>query len=165
MRGFNLFSILKVFYLFSIVFILTSCSTRRDILVNLDTSLNKESIQVDFVGASDATILVLNKSNYYQYWKTAGLRKKYKGSEYEINFPPFSYVFDMTIDRSNHIWDTWDNLDSEYLFIAVDVPIKQSDKIEWKKAVYLQSYSWYNFWSDRNLYVYVNANGLTIKNE
>jgi hypothetical protein len=161
----NCFTYSKLLLLFFSLIIASSCTTRRDILIDLNKDLFNESVQVDFIGMTENDKVTFESYSFFQYWKFVGLKKRDHELETIINFLPFSYDFEKSISSKSSIWKEWSDKNCDYIFIAVDLPYNQTKKIVWKKIIYIQQYSWYNFWSNRDLYVYVDSEGLTLKSE
>ena len=153
---------IKLSAVFILLLIISACSTRRDIQITLNQSLVKESIRIDFVGTSEVELNRLNEKTFEQYWNHNDLDAK---NVVYVDFRPFEDSLFKQVTPDNPIWTIWNDTNCEYIFIAVDMEYPGTPKGMWKSNVYLQSYSWYNFWSDRNLYIAINKDNLNISNK
>ena len=43
--------------------------------------------------------------------------------------------------------------------IAADIPTKNDN---WKMILPVESYSWFNFWDDRNTFIYISKSGVKL---
>jgi len=144
-----------------LVLFFTSCSYKRTIMIKLDPSFHKQNIQVDLIGVNKQTLAILNDMSYEQYWDDYDKRGVNK-DEIELRFCGYDETLIKTVETNNNIWQIWDGDTITYIFIAVDAPFMEQ-KLVWKVFLPLTSYTFYNFWSNRKVYININKNGLKLK--
>jgi hypothetical protein len=147
--------------LIMVALVLSSCSYKRDILLKLDPSLRKNNIQVDLLGVNKRKLTELNNMSYATYWNMYDKRGIDK-FELEIKFSAYDDLLLKAIVKGDNIWEIWGHDEIEYVFIAADTPLLQQ-QLKWKASFALTRFSMFNFWSNRTVYIYINKNGLELK--
>ena len=155
----QLFSLLKALLLVNLIFLFAGCSIRREIQIHLDKSLIAQSIQINFEGANKNSLRFAEQRLFAKYWNEQNIPND---NTLVVNFLPTEKGATIVINSNNPIWRLWERQDLQYLFVAVDT-IETANSSEWRESVYLTSFSWYNFWTDRTLYVTINKDNLDVR--
>ncbi|MCP4176291.1 MAG: hypothetical protein GY756_00825 [bacterium] len=142
----------------------TSCSINRNVYVDMQHSLVDKSVQLNLIGIDNYELNQAVGAGYNNFWRIDGIENIYGTSKYVVNFPAFSNETKKTLPSDNIIWSKWYHRNCNYLLVAVNLPYSNSKNIKWKDIILMESYSWYNFWSDRNLYISINENGILVRN-
>ena len=158
MKFYNLLKIVSIVF---ILFVLAGCSINRTIYVNMDESLNKQSVEVDFLGTSNKQSEKLDDCSYMKYWGFNDFKEQFTIKK--INYLPDNSRKEQIILSNDKIWTKWDDSECDYLYILADLPLINFDnEINWKRKLRMERYSWYNFWSDRDLHISINKSGIKV---
>jgi hypothetical protein len=148
--------------LLSCTFLLVSCSINRNIEVSLAEPLMKESVQVDFLGIWSDQVSNYEEKTFDSYWEEEVILGN--NDKAIIAFLPFEKSLMKKISPNDSIWRDWSRKDYDYMFVAVDLHYDKKNEA-WKKIIKMESFSWFNFWSNRDLFIHISKKGLSIKNK
>ena len=151
---------LPLSFLLLIPIFLSSCSSiNRNIYISRESNLNSYNLNVDLVGVSRRGEKSFTNVKYADYWTNQALREKFAIKEVFLRSNKKNKLL---FSMKNPIWKTWGRDNSSHLFIVSNVD-ESLNGSNWKKEVRLAKYSWFNFWSDRDLYIKVTKDGINIK--
>ena len=143
-----------------ILLILPACSAiNRNIYIVRDKSLVDSNINVDLFGADTKQKVLINKASYSDYWvgryisSTPLIKKMYFKNNGRNS---------LLLSDKNTIWDRWDKNNAEALFIIVNTE-ESTVSSNWKKQLLMERYSWFNFWSEKDLKIIISKKRITAK--
>jgi hypothetical protein len=141
----------------ALTILFSACSSvNRNVNVRLTKSLEGKSIQVEMIGVTGKEADQLDKADSNTYWNLQN-----SGYNYTKYTMPLLYGKTNTaiLPISNSIWKAWYNKDAEYLYIITDMPdLANNRDVKWKLKMKMEYYSWFNFWSNKNLNVLIKNN-------
>lgn len=140
---------------------LSSCSSiNRNIYLTRGYDLNNYNINVDLVGINKKQKTSLNSISYQEYW--TNLKKRKSFTIKDLNFKA-NGKNNLLLAQNDPIWTAWGKNNSENLYILTNIQEASGDN-SWKYKIPVESYLWFNFWSNKNLYIYISKNGISVNN-
>jgi hypothetical protein len=151
------YTALKYFnIIFASIIVLGCSSVNRDIYISRDKSLNNYNLNVDLVGVNKFHSVVLTNDSYPQYWIDQNNRNKLHVKEFYFKQ---SSINTQLLSKNDPVWSFWNGDKPDTLFILSNVEEVQNIN-NWRSKFILDNYSWFNFWSDRSLYLIVTKKGI-----
>jgi hypothetical protein len=142
--------------------VLSSCYTiSPNVLIKMDKNLNSNSnIQVDFLGCKSKDLKEIKKNGYTYYWNLNNY--KYSNNITENLFYGPELPWKQVLLENNSVWEKWKHEGCEYLVIIANWPVYlPAAKKNWLYFMKFPEYYWFNFWSDKNIYLNINKYGIS----
>jgi hypothetical protein len=136
--------------------LLTGCfSNRKNVTIEISNRFWNDTIHVDVACINDVMYRQYELCSKEEYWGMDSVLR--------IDLHTESFIFDINhptkqkLSEDSLIWNYWKN--DDYLMILVDIP-KSYIGVPWKIVIPLEFYSWFNFWDERDIFVYISDKGL-----
>ena len=132
-------------------------SNSRKITVNISNHYWNKTVYVDVAGIKDNMLQEYKTCSKDEYW---GVDGELRSSLYSANFmfnkeDPLKKV----VSENDSLWEYWGN--DDFLIVFAELP-KPYANVQWKIIVPLEYYSWFNFWDDRNVNLYISDRGIKL---
>lgn len=134
------------------------CSNRQNITVNISNYYWDKNVYVDVACLNDNLLDQYEECSKKDYW---GIDSDLRNQLHSRNL-----VFNMysplkqTIAEDSSFWE--DHQADDYLALFTDISPKDP---EWKMIIPLEHYSWFNFWSNKDIHVYISKDGIGLLDE
>jgi hypothetical protein len=153
---------LKTILLITAVLCLSACSSiNRNIYISRSDSLIDQNININVIGANKKEIDDLKKISYEKYWLDKNIRRKFTGKNL---FFASNSKDTKRLSKDDAIWEEWEKSNSEILYILSNTHEISDNSENWVKKIPIKHYSFFNFWSDRNLKINIEKNKISIQN-
>jgi hypothetical protein len=152
---------LKILLLIITLLVFSSCSSiNRNIYIVRDKSLLDTNLDVDLLATDDAKkSILLNNTSYSDYWTDNDIRKYFQIKEMYFKNNDRNIL---ELSKKNKIWEKWNENDVKTLFIFAN-SAESMNGTNWKRKIPIERYSWFNFWSDKDLKITVSKEKISVK--